>query len=438
MGVVPRGQGTTQNDVIECDPELPMETEIDNTSANNPSQSPVADPSGEAGLVELGCSKLEPIGANSSSSVHQVELQSRGLTQNVAHRQLPVYHGAYVDGFVQGVDATLTVDTGAVNSIVSHRLFKKISKGHCPKLTKAAQVDAAGGKPLKTYGKAVVEICMGPLCFEHECTVSDIVDEFLLGEDLMLCDPSGPADIIQSEERMVFWGVSIPLKLVKPPTIRRATIAESVEVPPMEEVIVDAYLDREEHVNAEEERHLLVEMHPNLPEGYGCLLAPTVVDAANSTTIPVHIFNPHSNPIVIRQDSVVGQVETVKVQQTIAEHENPNEVGNDSAVRRVTLQETGGLKGNTHMSRCQAKFHRKSITRKTAIQAPTVPLPDHLKGLYEESIKGKSKVQQVQVHSLLQKHEEVFSKDKYDLGHTHLVEHTIDTGDAKPIKQPPR
>ena len=71
---------------------------------------------------------------------------------------------------------------------------------------------------------------------------------------------------------------------------------------------MDAYLDREEHVNAEEERHLLVEMHPNLPEGYGHLLAPTVVDVANSTTIPVCIFKPHSNPIVIRQDSVVGQV----------------------------------------------------------------------------------------------------------------------------------
>ena len=153
----------------------------------------------------------------------------------------------------------------------------------------------------------------------------------------MLCDHSGPADIIQSEERIVFHGVSIPLKLVKPPTIRRATVAESVEVPPMEEIIVDAYLDREEHVNVEEERHFLVEMHPSLPGGYGCLLAPTVVDVANTTTIPVHIFNPHSNPIVIRQDSVVGQVETVKVQQTIAKHENPNEVGNNSAARRVTL-----------------------------------------------------------------------------------------------------
>ena len=198
-------------------------------------------------------------------------------------------------------------------------------------------MDAAGGKPLKTYGKAVVEIHMGPLCFEHECTVSDIVDEFLFGEDLMLCDPSGPADIIQSEERMVFCGVSIPLKLVKPPTIRRATVTESVEVPPMEEVIVDAYLDREEHVNVEEERYLIVEMNPSLPGGYGCLLAPTVVDVAYTTTIPVCIFNTHSSPIVIKQDSVVGQVETVKVQQTIAKYENPNEVGNNSAARRVTL-----------------------------------------------------------------------------------------------------
>ena len=49
-----------------------------------------------------------------------------------------------------------------------------------------------------------------------------------------------------------------------------------------------------------------------------------------------------------------------------------------------------------------------------------------------------SKVQYAQVHSLLQKHENVFSKDEYDLGHTHLVEQTIDTGNAKPIKQPPR
>ena len=73
----------------------------------------------------------------------------------------------------------------------------------------------------------------------------------------------------------------------------------------MEEVIVDAYVDRNEHVIDEEKHQLLVEMHHNLPEGYGCLLALTVVNAAKTTTVPVCIFNLHSQPIVIRQDSVV-------------------------------------------------------------------------------------------------------------------------------------
>ena len=39
-----------------------------------------------------------------------------------------MYHGACVDGFVQGVDATLTIDAGVVNSIVSHILFREISQ----------------------------------------------------------------------------------------------------------------------------------------------------------------------------------------------------------------------------------------------------------------------------------------------------------------------
>ena len=77
------------------------------------------------------------------------------------------------------------------------------------------------------------------------------------------------------------------------------------------EEIVDTYLDRDEHV-MDEEHQLLVEMHTNLPEGYGCLLAPRVVNVVNSTTVPVHIFNPHSKPIVIRQDSVVGQAEPLR------------------------------------------------------------------------------------------------------------------------------
>ena len=39
---------------------------------------------------------------------------------------------------------------------------------------------------------------------------------------------------------------------------------------------------------------------------------------------------------------------------------------------------------------------------------------------------------------MLKKHESTFSKDEHDLGLTDVVHHSIDTGDSKPIKQPPR
>ena len=152
IGDVPRGQGTTQRSVIDNDPEMSMEPGMDDTLTNNISLHPGVDSSGEIRGEETSVSGTGLVSSCAPSSTPQVagedELQSQGLTQDVVCRQLPLYHGAYVDGFVQGVDATLTIDMGAVNSIVSHRLFRKISKDHCPQLAKTAPVDAAGGEPL--------------------------------------------------------------------------------------------------------------------------------------------------------------------------------------------------------------------------------------------------------------------------------------------------
>ena len=71
------------------------------------------------------------------------------------------------------------------------------------------------------------------------------------------------------------------------------------------------------------------------------------------------------------------------------------------------------------------------------IQEPLVPLPGHHKEFYKWSMKRKTAQRQKVIHWLLLKHHSVFFKNENDLGHTHLVEHTVDTGDAKPIKQPP-
>ena len=95
-----------------------------------------------------------PVMTDSSSNVvHSESVQSEVVTevtpqdiaQETARWQLPVYRGIYIDGFVQGVDATLTVDTGAGNRIVSHSLFEKFSVDHRPQLLEVCPTGGAGG-----------------------------------------------------------------------------------------------------------------------------------------------------------------------------------------------------------------------------------------------------------------------------------------------------
>lgn len=44
--------------------------------------------------------------------------------------------------------------------------------------------------------------------------------------------------------------------------------------------------------------------------------------------------------------------------------------------------------------------------------------------------------QDAQFLSLIHEYEDIFAKNNSDLGQSNLMEHKIDTGDAKPIKQP--
>ena len=75
-----------------------------------------------------------------------------------------MYQGAYIDGFIQGVDATLTIDTGACDTIVSCGLFEKISNDCRPQLLEVHPRGDASGESLRSYGKAIMEIRMGSVC----------------------------------------------------------------------------------------------------------------------------------------------------------------------------------------------------------------------------------------------------------------------------------
>ena len=64
--------------------------------------------------------------------------------------------------------------------------------------------------------------------------------------------------------------------------------------------------------------------------------------------------------------------------------------------------------------------------------------PTAMEKLIQNLPGGLTTEQRKKTAALLTEYEDVFSKDEFDLGRTTLVEHTIDTGDRQPIRQPLR
>lgn len=114
--------------------------------------------------------------------------------------------------------------------------------------------------------------------------------------------------------------------------------------------------------------------------------------------------------------------------------ENENEVGISTAVRRIQLKDpTQPIMWDTN----------EGIIRSVAMggtseggKSGVVPL--YLMELYHDATKDRSEEEKTIVSALLRKYSTAFSEHDQDLGFTTLVHHAIDTGDARPIKQPPR
>ena len=72
-----------------------------------------------------------------------------------------------------------------------------------------------------------------------------------------------------------------------------------------------------------------------------------------------------------------------------------------------------------------------AMNRKTEV-------PSQVRDLYERSADNLDDDQKVTLRKLLCEFSDVFSEGSHDLGRTSEVKHTIDTGDARPIRQPAR
>jgi hypothetical protein len=340
-----------------------------------------------------------------------------------ARRGTTTVNGVYVRGSVNKSDAVFTIDTGASCSIVSVKLFKKLEQGCRPTLKETSvKISGAGGKKLCCLGSSIFDIEIGPLRIRMPMIVANITDDVLLGADVLMDGETGKADILLSQNKMLLQGKTIPLEQhYSPLHIREIHLADDCRIPARSEVITEVFIERKEE---DENQEWILEPAPQLAEKYSIAMASTLVDTSCHTTARVRLMNPFEEDRILYQDTMIGFASQIDGITTCVDEIPGTSVEETENIRQIQIDSTETM---TH----------QEITS-DALEKLKSTLPAHLTELFAESVKERTHEEANVIAKLLGKYQETFSKDDLDLGLTHLTEHTINTGNAKPIKQRPR
>ena len=354
--------------------------------------------------------------------------QGEAVIKSIKHaRKLP--DGIYIRGDIQGYPILYTADTGASRTVISKRVYDNMRPEDRPVLTKSAKLIGAGGSSINEVGKGSFKVQLGPVSVETEAIVAEIEDDGLLGVDVLQNGADGPTDILMSKGVLQMAGKEVPIiQIGMADRIRRVTAADHTVIPAESEAIIDVYIQRKEYDDFSSESEYIVEPTENFQEKYPLQMATTLVDINEGCTCKVRLLNPFPTAVSIKQDAVLAQAEPIKgLLRTLVEEEDINESVNNCRVRRLQL-----IRNDTDISQANIQLFRK------VEESRPEPVPSHLTGLYEKSSAGLKAEEKEKLKALLVKFQDTFSKDEWDLGLTHLTAHPINTGNAEPVKQPPR
>jgi len=285
-------------------------------------------------------------------------------------------------GHVDGLAVDFLCDTGAESTVINKKLLECMPRATRMKfLDSSSHLVMTDGTRSAAYGPVLCELEAGGRIISELVFAADIRENAILGWDAQMA-----IGVIYTVA-----GVDLTtgrqIRRVNNPNVRRVRVAERCVVPARSEALVPSRWDSEKGMDAR-----MISGWLNPAENRGLAVARTIIAGKNQQG-PVRIVNMADEPRVLEIGEVIAGIEEV---------DDP----------------------------CEAAM---PIT-------PSKELPAHLKDLHCKVMKDAKlspKVAQ-EFAELLMKHHAVFAAHDKDLGRTDLVKHHIDTGDARPIRQPPR
>lgn len=309
---------------------------------------------------------------------------------------------------MNGASCKLLVDSGAAVTVMSIKLYEQMPTETRPKLIPLSdhvQLQSADKGILNVHGIIGATVNVGSKDFEWNAYIADISDEGLLGFDFMHhfnC-------ILEARRGLHIDNILIPIELQDCNSIISAVYVKyDVVVPPRSEFIVPGKID-----NCDIDSHACAIIEQTAHEWNiknlhvaGCLIDVT----RNDIDIPVRVVNTSSEEINLHAGMRIGSMELISdvcdmCNNDVIKSSNPS-------IRTVKADSS------------------KEVSQKS--------WPDDLQTLYQKSCEGLDPHTQDQLFALLDKHSSTIASSSTDIGRTSIVQHSIDTGDAAPIKQRPR
>ncbi|POS82770.1 hypothetical protein EPUL_005785, partial [Erysiphe pulchra] len=283
------------------------------------------------------------------------------------------------NGVVNGRPRSLLLDTGATMTIVNLDAVqdkKKIS-------STTWALRTATGDSAHVYGETVASFQIGSYRLKHRILVANIDEDVILGNDIMVqygfkVDLGRGVVTIGEEDVILRRGKDWSARVV---------LLEDTTLLPSSQVITKATVDRDIPTG---EIMLLDTKEHNENLGRGIMVARTLFKIGKE--FPARLMNVNGYPVTLKKGSVLGDCSTIS-----------------SVVRRVQHSE----------AKCRS-------------------LPKELVSFVNDACQDLSPEQLGEVKKLLTEYQDVFDIGAGHRGRTDIVQHRIDTGDAKPIRQIPR
>lgn len=313
--------------------------------------------------------------------------------------------GIFLIGAVGNEPIAMMIDTGASCCVMSNRIYESLPLEHRPNLVfKDCGIRSVSGEVTKCHGVATFDVQFGNLKLPVEFHVADICDKVILGMTFL----SGFGGTINTKTGTMSIGdQDVPCVILDgKPSPRRVYIPQEIIIPAGREVIIPGK-SRELHGNRSSLSSvpMLFEPRQSFFNNHNLMVCASVV-LNNSTTVPIRVFNPTEEPVVLRPGKSgfrCGYLTPTTVESEV--------------ISRADLVAQVGV----------------DLTK-----ACDNELPEHLQKMFEESCENLTAEEQEAVRKKLIQYQDVFSKGDTDLGKTHLAEHKIVTNTEQPIKQRPR